>query len=161
MSLFKSNKKENNNRHFTVCGIVETDGKILLVRHTYGTAKDRILLPGGYVKEGELPTISVEREILEETGVTCKSKDLFSVQFKADQWCAVFTMEYISGTPESDGYENSEVLLLTIDEALERDDLTNMSREILKAYKENKTGLNKSDYIAKSCDESNYAIFGV
>ena len=161
MSLFKINKKENNNRHFTVCGIVEIDNKILLVRHTYGTAKDRILLPGGYVKEGEIPTVSAEREFLEETGVTCKAKDLYSMQFKADQWCAVFTMEYILGTPKSDGYENSEVLLLTIDEALERDDLTNMSREILKAYKENKTGLNKSDYIAKACDESNYAIFGV
>ncbi len=161
MSIFKLNKKEVNNKHFTVCGIVEIENKILLVRHTYGTAKDRILLPGGYVKEGELPTISAEREILEETGVTCKSKDLFSMQFKADQWCAVFTMEYVSGTPESDGYENSEVLLLTTDEALERDDLTNMSREILKAYKENKTGLKKSNYIAKSCDESNYAIFGV
>lgn len=161
MSIFKLNKKEINNKHFTVCGIVEIENKILLVRHTYGVAKDRILLPGGYVKEGELPTISVEREILEETGVTCKSKDLFSVQFKADQWCAVFTMEYISGTPKSDGYENSEVLLLTVDEALERDDLTNMSREILKAFKENKTGLKKSNYIAKACDESNYAIFGV
>lgn len=161
MSLFKINKKENNNRYFTVCGIVEIDNKILLVRHTYGTAKDRILLPGGYVKEGEIPTVSAEREFLEETGVTCKAKDLYSMQFKADQWCAVFTMEYVSGTPKSDGYENSEVLLLTINEALQREDLTNMSREILKAYKENKTGLEKSSYIAKSCDESNYAIFGV
>ena len=159
MSIFKSSKKENNNRHFTVCGILEIDGKILLVRHTYGTAKDRILLPGGYVKEGEISTVSVEREIFEETGVTCKAKDLYCMQFKVDQWCAVFTMEYISGTPKSDGYENSEVLLLTIDEVLERNDLTNMSREILKAYKENKIGLKKSNYIAKSCDESNYAIF--
>ena len=161
MSIFKSNKKEFNNKHFTVCGIVEIENKILLVRHTYGTAKDRILLPGGYVKEDEIPTVSAEREIHEETGVTCKSKDLFSMQFKSDQWCAVFTMEYVSGTPKSDGYENSEVLLLTVNEALERDDLTNMSREILKAYKENKTGLKKSNYIAKACDETNYAIFGV
>ena len=64
MSLFKINKKETNNRYFTVCGIVEIDNKILLVRHTYGTAKDRILLPGGYVKEGEIPTVSAEREFL-------------------------------------------------------------------------------------------------
>lgn len=159
MLIFKSNKKEVNNKHFTVCGIVEIENKILLVRHTYGTAKDRILLPGGYVKEGEIPTISAEREILEETDVTCKAKDLYSMQFKSEQWCAVFTMEYVSGTPKSDGYENSEVLLLTVNEALARDDLTNMSREILKAYKENKLGLKKSNYIAKACDESNYAIF--
>lgn len=44
-----------NNKYFTVCGIVEINGKILLVRHTYGTAKGRILVPGGYVEEGELP----------------------------------------------------------------------------------------------------------
>ena len=80
MSLFKKsekNKTERNNRFFAVCGIVEMDGKLLLVRHTYGTAKDRILLPGGYVKENEIPTISAEREILEETGVACKSKELY------------------------------------------------------------------------------------
>ena len=83
------------------------------------------------------------------------------MQFKSEQWCAVFTMGYISGETKSDGYENSEVLLLVVDEALARDDLTNMSREIIKAYKENANGLKKSDYIAKSCTENDYAIFGV
>ena len=74
MSLFKKsdkNKTERNNRFFAVCGIVEMAGKLLLVRHTYGTAKDRILLPGGYVKGNELPTLAVAREIFEETGVNC------------------------------------------------------------------------------------------
>ncbi len=160
MSIFK--KKENKNAsNFAVCGIVEIDNKVLLVRHTYGTAKDRILLPGGYVKENELPTFAIEREIFEETSVKCKAKDLFSMQFKSEQWCAVFTMEYNSGTPTSDGYENSEILLLNIDEALERDDLTNMSREILKAYKNNKNGLTKSDYLAKGRTDKDYVIFGV
>ena len=160
MSIFK--KKETKNiPHFAVCGIVEIDSKILLVRHTYGVAKDRILLPGGYVKENELPTITSEREIFEETGVVCKAKELFSMQFKSEQWCAVFTMEYMSGTPASDEYENSEILLLSLDEALERDDLTNMSKEILKAYKNNKTGLAKSDYLAKSRTTDDYAIFGI
>ena len=71
-----------NNKHFTVCGIVEINGKVLLVRHTYGSAKDRILLPGGYVHEGELPTAAAERELLEETGVTARVKSLMAVQFK-------------------------------------------------------------------------------
>lgn len=158
MSIFK--KKENNNTpQFAVCGIVEMDNKILFVRHTYGVAKNRILLPGGYVKENELPTLAIEREIFEETNVSCKAKELFSMQFKSEQWCAVFTMDYESGTPTSDGYENSEILLLSIDEALERHDLTNMSREILKAYKNNKAGLAKSDYLAKSRTEKDYVIF--
>ena len=161
MSFFKKSKNGNNNKHFAVCGIIEIENKVLLVRHTYGTAKDRILLPGGYVKENELPISAIEREILEETNVFCKIKELYSMQFKSEQWCAVFTMDYISGDPVSDGYENSEVLLLSIEDALSRDDLTNMSREILKAYKEKKNGLSKSDYIAKSCTENDYAIFGV
>ena len=160
MKLFGKEKAENN-KCFAVCGIVENKEKILFVRHTYGVARDRILLPGGYVKENELPTIAIEREIFEETGISCKAKDLFSMQFKSEQWCAVFTMEYISGEPKSDGYENSEVLLLTIEEALSRNDLTNMSREILKAYKENKTGLKKSDYISKDRTENDYVFFGV
>ena len=161
MNIFNKRKTENSTPHFAVCGIVEIDSKILLVRHTYGVAKDRILLPGGYVKENELPTFALEREIFEETSIICEAKDLFSMQFKSEQWCAVFTMVYKSGTPISDGYENSEILLLRIDEALEREDLTNMSREILKAYKNNKNGLQKSDYIAKARTEKDYVIFGV
>lgn len=159
MKFLKSEKP--NTKTFAVCGIVEYEEKILLVRHTYGTAKNRILLPGGYVKQGEIPTTAVEREIFEETSVVCKAKELYSMQFKSEQWCAVFTMDYVSGEPKSDGYENSEVLLLTVDEALSRDDLTNMSREILKAYKDKKTGLAKSNYIAALRTEKDYVIFGV
>ena len=68
-----------NNQYFTVCGIVEINGKVLLVRHTYGTAEGRILVPGGYVEEGELPSKAIEREVFEETGVSAKTKAVFSV----------------------------------------------------------------------------------
>ena len=149
------------NGYFTVCGIIEIEGKILLVRHTYGTAKDRILVPGGYVEENELPNVAIEREILEETGVVAKANSLLSIQFKTNQWCPVFICEYISGTPKSDNYENSEILLLDIDEAINREDITNMSRELLKIYKTNKkTPLTKRDYLSKNTTEKQYALFG-
>ena len=149
-----------NNPHFTVCGIVEIDGKVLLVRHTYGTAKGRVLLPGGYVMEGELPTVAVEREIAEETGVIAKAKSVMAVQCKPDQWCLVFVMDYISGTPRSDAYENSEVLLIPAAEAIKRDDITNMSRELLTAYVSgNYVGLQKSDYVPASSDTEHYVLF--
>ena len=150
-----------NNKFYTVCGITEIDGKILLVRHTYGAAKDRILLPGGYVAENELPTAAVEREILEETGVKSAAKSIIAMQFKAEQWCAVFVMDYISGIPRSDGYENSEVLLLSAEEAVNRDDITNMSREILTAYINGFSRLKKSEYMPASSNKDNYVIFGV
>lgn len=149
------------NGYFTVCGIVEIEGKVLLVRHTYGSAKGRILVPGGYVEENELPNLAIEREILEETGVTVKTKALSSIQFKSNQWCPVFVCEYVSGTPKSDNYENSEILLLDIDEAVSRDDITNMSREILKTYRDNKEKvLAKNDYLANNTTDQNYALFG-
>ena len=149
------------NGYFTVCGIIEIQGKILLVRHTYGTAKDRILVPGGYVEENELPNVAIEREIFEETGVVAKAKSLLSIQFKTNQWCPVFVCEYISGTPKSDNYENSEVLLLNIDEAIKREDITNMSRELLKIYRANKNNaLTKKDYLAKNTTDQSYVLFG-
>ena len=113
------------------------------------------------MEENELPNLAVEREILEETGVTVKTKSLSSIQFKSNQWCPVFVCEYVSGTPRSDNYENSEVLLLDIDEAIERKDITNMSREILRSYKDNKgKALLKNDYLAKNTTDQNSALFG-
>ncbi len=149
------------NGFFTVCGIVEIDKKVLLVRHTYGSAKNRILCPGGYVEENELPTCAAEREILEETGIVVRAKSLLSMQFKSNQWCAVFVMEYVSGAPKSDNHENSEVLLLRPEIAIERDDITNMSRELLKMYIDHKNGgLYKNDYVPKSSTEKDYVLFG-
>lgn len=149
------------NSFFTVCGVVEIENKILLVRHTYGTAKDRLLVPGGHVEEGELPTTALEREIYEETGVTVKATSLLSVQFKPHQWCPVFICEYLSGIPVSDHYENSEVLLLPTEEAISRPDLTNMSREILKLYQEKQhSALTKQSYFPKNTTEADYALFG-
>ena len=85
-----------------------------------------------------------------------------AMQFKPEQWCAIFIMDYVSGTPRSDGYENSEVLLLTAEEAVKREDITNLSREILTAYKDkNYFVLEKSGYVPKSSSEDNYVIFGV
>lgn len=151
-----------NNEYFTVCGIVEINGKILFVRHTYGTAKGRILIPGGYVQKDELPARAAEREIFEETGVTVKAKSVFATQFKLNQWCIVFTTEYLCGQPQSDHYENDEVLLLDAAEAIEREDITNMSKEILKAYIHNKKNtLSKSSYVPLSSKADEYEIYGV
>ena len=150
------------NRFYAVCGILDIDGKILFVRHTYGPAKERILIPGGCVKEGELPTEAVKREFFEETGVNIEAESVFAVQFRTEQWIIVFRLKYISGEPVSDGYENSEVLLLTPEEAVNRTDITNMSRAILNAYiKDRENTLEKGDYKSISLKAGEYEIFGV
>ena len=47
--------------------ILTNNGKILLVKHTYGY---RYTLPGGGIKKNEKPEEAVRREIREELGVT-------------------------------------------------------------------------------------------
>lgn len=56
---------------------------------------------------------------------------------------------------------NNEVLLLTPEETVKRDDITNLSREILTAYMNKFPELRKSEYVAKSASKENYVIFGV
>ena len=51
MSFIKKNKKDINNKYFAVCGVVEIDQRILFVRHTYGPAEGRILIPGDLLKK--------------------------------------------------------------------------------------------------------------
>jgi len=68
----------------TASGVVSIDGRILLVRHTYGVAKGRILLPGGHVKPGEMAEEAVSREILEETGVLARPLGLIGTRIKKD-----------------------------------------------------------------------------
>ena len=140
---------------------MEIGGKILLVRHTYGTAKGRILVPGGYVRECEMPDRAVEREIYEETGVVCKARSLAALEMRPERWCAVFIMEHISGEPRSDEYENSEVLLLTAAEAAARPDITNMSRAMLSAYAEGRFScLEKNSFVSPTAEEGKYWLYG-
>ncbi len=149
-------------RPFAVSCIVPIDGRILFVRHTYGVANGRILIPGGYLQENELPSHAAERELMEETGVTAKARGLFAARCKGGQWILVITMEYIKGTPRSDGHENSEVLLLTPRQAIVRPDITNMSRSIMKAYfADPNRVIPLSEDVPPTYDPEKYQFFGV
>lgn len=57
---------ENNNTNWcqSVTGIVIKDNKVLLARHTYGSGKGKLIVPGGYVEHGETPQEAVKRSIL-------------------------------------------------------------------------------------------------
>lgn len=161
MSGGENVRQQDQTPPFAVCGIVRIAGRVLLVRHTYGVAKGRILLPGGIVKAGEMPMAAAEREIYEETGVRAETGPLFSLQCKPEQWCAVFLMEYLSGTPASDNYENSEVLLLPAGEAVTRPDLTNMSRVLLETLlRGGYPTLRQGSYCAPFCRPEEYGLFG-
>ncbi len=144
-------------KSFAVAGILIKEDKVLLVRHTYGNAKDKLLIPGGYVNENEMPEQAIIREFKEEKSLSVKSKELVAIKFTTDNWYVVFNMEYISGDKKSDGYENSEVIYLDIKEALKRDDVTNTTKNLLKVFMNNK--LEKIEYRPGRYKEDKFSLY--
>lgn len=152
----------NENWNYSVGGVVLRDKKILLVRHTYGSAKDKLLIPGGYLQIDEMPEQAAHREVLEETGVIAKAKSLLAMRFTTKEaWYAVFMMDYISGEPRSDNDENSQACFMELNEALQRDDLTDFSRVVLRAVINNTPVLECSDYCSSYFSPENYSLFGM
>ncbi len=146
------------NRYLSVSGIVMKDNKVLLVKQAYGSAKGLLIIPGGYLSEGELPNTALEREIMEETGIRATARDLVAIRFSKKDWWAIYTADYISGIPTSDNDENSEALFLDIDIALKRDDLTYTTKEILSNYTSG-NGMRLSGFCPSGMNPDDYQLF--
>jgi len=63
----------------TVDGIIESGGKVLLVKRGRPPFEGRYALPGGFVESGETVESAVLREILEETGLRTRISQLAGV----------------------------------------------------------------------------------
>ncbi len=122
----------NDNCSFSVGCMVRKKNQVLLVRHTYGNAKGKLLIPGGFCHENELPEEAAVREVLEETGITAQVKRMAGIRCDRKNWYLLLEMDYLDGIPVSDGCENSEVLFCEIAEALIRSDCTEITKAILK-----------------------------
>ncbi len=82
--------------------IVDGDGRILLVKHSYG--RKNWELPGGGVELGESPMDGVQREVQEETGLLVEVDRLTGVYYKQedDSLHFVFACRYDKGAPKPD-----------------------------------------------------------
>ncbi len=144
----------------TVGGIVLRDNKVLLVRHTYGAYRGQLLIPGGHIKQGEMPEAATAREIFEETGVVAEAESILCVRFLPDAWFVAFMMRYISGEPVSDGFENSEAVFLDVRAAAQRNDITLFSRRMLESL--NSAQLMKlSNYHGPNAERDTYHVYGM
>jgi ADP-ribose pyrophosphatase YjhB (NUDIX family) len=69
---------------YAACALIERDGKVLLVRHSYVPGW---LLPGGGVGRGEAAEHAVIREMREEIGlVRCTTPELFGLYSRKAGW---------------------------------------------------------------------------
>lgn len=123
--------EKNNDWGKSAGAVVIKDGKVLLARHTYGAGKGMLIIPGGYIRSGELPEDACEREVLEETGVTVKAEKLIGVRFSGKDWYCVFTAGYVSGEPRSDHEENSEALWVDADKIPDMDDVPDLTKVMI------------------------------
>lgn len=137
---------ENTNWGQSVTGVVIKDGKVLLARHTYGSGKGMLIIPGGYVNLGETPQEALKREFMEETGITVEAADIIGIRFNMHDWYVAFRAEYVSGEAVTDHDENSEVLWLEIEEALARDDVPELTKKLISSAVSEKKGLCYQEY---------------
>lgn len=149
-----------NNRKVSASCVVIRDNKVLMVKHTYGAANGKYLIPGGFCEEGELPQKSAEREVMEETGVAVVASDLLAVRFtKQEVWC-IFRGEYVKGEPASDNDENEDALFMSIEEALSSETVVATTREILKSVlRADKQTLQKSSFVNEKFDADTWQLF--
>ena len=149
---------ENTNWGQSVTGVVIKDGKVLLGRHTYGGGQGKLIIPGGYVNVGETPQDALVREYMEETGVTVKAGNVIGIRFNMHDWYIAFRAEYVSGEAHSDNDENSEVVWLDINEALERDDVPELTKKLIQSAVSEERGL---EYTEDSASTKNapYSLY--
>lgn len=144
----------------SVSGVVIRENKVLLIRHNYGRAKGKMVLPGGYLKEGEMPINAVKREVLEETNVQCDVNKLVAMRFTEINWWAIFSMEYKSGEPKLDQCENSEAIFIDIEEALNNKNTTEISKYAIKMAINNKgKDFNNLEHALEGMSTEDYSLW--
>ena len=137
---------ENTNWGQSITGIVIKDNKVLLARHTYGGGKGMLIIPGGYVNIGETPQDALVREYMEETHILVKPLNIVGIRFNMHDWYVAFKAEYVSGEASSDNDENSEVIWVDVEDALSRDDVPELTKNLIKSAVSTDSGLCYTDY---------------
>ncbi|MGN0528632.1 MAG: NUDIX domain-containing protein [Eubacterium sp.] len=141
--------RENTNWQQSVTGILIRDEKVLLARHTYGAGKNLLIVPGGYVNIGETPQQAVVREYIEETGITVEAKEIIAVRFNLKDWYVAFSLDYVSGEATSDNDENSEVVWLDIEDALQKEDVPDLTKKLIESAINDNNALTQTGYSSR------------
>lgn len=140
----------------SVAAVCLRDGKVLLARHTYGGGKGKLIIPGGYLQEGESPEAAVRREFMEEVSVEIEPREILGIRFNTHDWYVVFRADYTAGEPTPDYEEIDEVLWLDTAEALEHSDVPELTKAMIRCAVSGKPGLLPMPYTGRSEPNSLY-----
>lgn len=123
-------KKDRRNVWLCAAGIVIKNNHWLVVKKKYGGLKGLWSFPAGFVDEGETVDEAAIREVMEETGIQTKVKDIIGIRTGVidnviSDNMVVFLLEEISGSIAIQQGEIEDVAYLTKTE-LENDENTSM-----------------------------------
>ncbi len=103
-----------------VGAVLEHDGGLLVVKRTYGAIKGLWSIPSGYVEPRESVLMTLEREVLEETGIVGRAGDLLAMRNRVTEdvndTFLIFRMAYVSGEPRPDAQEVSAAAFVPLGE---------------------------------------------
>lgn len=74
------------NKHIGAYGIIINDEKIVLIKKARGGYTGKLDLPGGGIEHTELPSEALQRELMEEAGVTVLEYKLLDVTSTNIKW---------------------------------------------------------------------------
>jgi 8-oxo-dGTP diphosphatase len=115
-----------------VRGLVWRDGKILLVRMTYGPLKGQWVVPGGLVNPDETVLEAAAREVLEESGVVMVPTGVLALRHyvtaSQNNLLAIVTGDYSGGEPRPDGRETDGAAFFSANDALALSNLYPVAR---------------------------------
>ncbi len=121
--LFENYKYENPTP--TVDGIINYNGRYVLIKRKKSPFKDKLAIPGGHVEKGETLKECVIREIQEETGLVFDVKGYLGPYDDPDRdprGHYITHVFYGEATGElKAGDDAAEVILLTLEDALDQD----------------------------------------
>lgn len=143
----------------SVTGVVIREGKVLLGRHTYGSGVGKLIVPGGYMEQGESPVDAVIREYHEETGITINPTEIIAIRFNTRDWYVAFRADYVSGEAHSDNDENNEVIWLDVDEALIREDVPDLTKTLIRLAVDKREGFRQLPY--ESSNNTPNSLWGI